>query len=126
MGAPTPQHPPPPSPPAMILFCPWCCNMLMVENAGTMRFFCQTCPYVQNIDEKMTIKVKNLQRKDRDEVHDVDMFKEGAQTIRVQGGCPKCSHDTAAYHQLQIRSADEPMTTFYCCVECAHQWKDNG
>jgi DNA-directed RNA polymerase III subunit RPC11 len=111
---------------AMILFCPWCCNMLMVENAGTMRFFCQTCPYVQNIDDKMTIKVKNLQRKDRDEVHDVDMFKEGAQTTRVQGGCPKCGEAEAAYHQLQIRSADEPMTTFYCCKECAHQWKDDG
>lgn len=37
----------------MILFCPWCCNMLMVENMGAMRFFCQTCPYVQNIQQKV-------------------------------------------------------------------------
>ena len=117
----------------------------MAENVGAMRFFCQTCPYVQNIQQKvtmplssstvqssqgtrpqMTMPVKNLPRKERDEVVDVDQFKKGAQTIRVQGGCPKCSHEVAAFRSLQIRSADEPMTTFYCCVECSHQWKDGG
>lgn len=25
--------------------------------------------------------------------------------------CPKCNHDSAYFYQLQIRSADEPMTT---------------
>ena len=27
--------------------------------------------------------------------------------------CPKCENNRAFYMQLQIRSADEPMTTFY-------------
>ena len=30
----------------------------------------------------------------------------------------------AYFFQLQTRSADEPMTTFYRCTECAHQWKE--
>lgn len=40
--------------------------------------------------------------------------------------CPKCAHPRAYFMQLQIRSADEPMTTFYrCCnIECAHNWRD--
>ncbi|KFD47173.1 hypothetical protein M514_11942 [Trichuris suis] len=40
--------------------------------------------------------------------------------------CPKCGHDTAYFMQLQTRSADEPMTTFYRCANnaCAHRWRD--
>lgn len=40
--------------------------------------------------------------------------------------CPKCSHNRAFFMQIQTRSADEPMTTFYkCCnMACAHRWRD--
>jgi len=27
--------------------------------------------------------------------------------------------------QIQIRSADEPMTTFYKCTKCSYQWREN-
>ena len=35
-----------------------------------------------------------------------------------------CTNRKAYFFQLQTRSADEPMTTFYRCTECAHQWKE--
>lgn len=40
--------------------------------------------------------------------------------------CPKCSHGRAYFHQVQTRSADEPMTIFYkCCNEtCGKNWRD--
>lgn len=40
--------------------------------------------------------------------------------------CPACSHNRAYFMQMQIRSADEPMTTFYkCCNQtCGHNWRD--
>lgn len=40
--------------------------------------------------------------------------------------CPNCGHDRAYFMQMQIRSADEPMTTFYkCCNQvCGHNWRD--
>lgn len=40
--------------------------------------------------------------------------------------CPQCSHKRAYFMQLQTRSADEPMTTFYKCCnhECGHNWRD--
>jgi DNA-directed RNA polymerase III subunit RPC11 len=38
--------------------------------------------------------------------------------------CPKCNHNEAYFMQMQIRSADEPMSIFYKCVKCAHQWND--
>ena len=40
--------------------------------------------------------------------------------------CPKCSHGHAYFMQMQIRSADEPMTTFYRCVSCGHNWREDG
>ena len=36
-----------------------------------------------------------------------------------------CGSTKAYYRQMQIRSADEPMTTFYKCVECGAQWREN-
>ena len=39
--------------------------------------------------------------------------------------CPKCTNRRAYYQQLQIRSADEPMTTFYKCTECGHRWRED-
>jgi DNA-directed RNA polymerase III subunit RPC11 len=38
--------------------------------------------------------------------------------------CPQCAHNEAYYMQIQIRSADEPMSTFYKCVKCSHRWRE--
>ena len=38
--------------------------------------------------------------------------------------CPKCGHKRAYYMQMQTRSADEPMTVFYRCVQCKKRWKE--
>ncbi|KAJ4517652.1 RNA polymerase III C11 subunit [Exophiala dermatitidis] len=44
----------------------------------------------------------------------------------VPGGCPneKCDSNKAYFYQLQTRSADEPPTSFFKCVECGKQWRE--
>lgn len=37
--------------------------------------------------------------------------------------CGKCKGYQTTYHQLQTRSADEPMTTFVTCLKCNKRWK---
>lgn len=37
--------------------------------------------------------------------------------------CPRCKKAKAFFYYLQLRSADEPMTTLLNCVECDHQWR---
>jgi transcription elongation factor S-II len=37
--------------------------------------------------------------------------------------CRKCHSKKCSYYQMQTRSADEPMTTFVTCIECANRWK---
>lgn len=46
--------------------------------------------------------------------------------LNLAARCPKCDHTRAYYFQLQIRSADEPMTTFLKCVSCGNQWNDQS
>lgn len=38
--------------------------------------------------------------------------------------CQQCGHNRCYFVQMQTRSADEPMTTKYRCVNCAHIWND--
>lgn len=54
-------------------------------------------------------------------IKDSDMWANASCT---EEKCPKCGHNQAYYLQVQTRSADEPMTTYYRCVKCAHNWKD--
>uniref|UniRef100_A0A2K6S572 DNA-directed RNA polymerase III subunit RPC10 n=1 Tax=Saimiri boliviensis boliviensis TaxID=39432 RepID=A0A2K6S572_SAIBB len=91
----------------MLLFCPGCGNGLIVEEGQRChRFACNTCPYVHNITRKVG--------------------PEGGRLSQDSQPCPKCEHPRAYFMQLQTRSADEPMTTFYkCCnAQCGHRWRD--
>jgi transcription elongation factor S-II len=37
--------------------------------------------------------------------------------------CGKCKKNQVTYYELQTRSADEPTTTFFRCLECGHRWR---
>jgi transcription elongation factor S-II len=40
-----------------------------------------------------------------------------------QFACPKCKSKNTTFYEKQTRSADEPMTVFNQCLECAFRWK---
>ena len=113
-----------------MLFCPTCANLLLIEKAhsgGTQgdqfRFFCKTCPYVFVVARSFEKKME-LHRKEVDDVLGGKEAWEHVDQIAVDG-CHRCGHKRAYFMQIQIRSADEPMTTFYKCTECSHQWREN-
>lgn len=37
--------------------------------------------------------------------------------------CGRCKSLKTTYYQMQTRSADEPMTTYVTCKNCANRWK---
>ena len=37
--------------------------------------------------------------------------------------CSRCKERRCTYYMLQIRSSDEPMTTFVSCLNCGNRWK---
>ncbi|XP_047637123.1 DNA-directed RNA polymerase III subunit RPC10 [Phacochoerus africanus] len=108
----------------MLLFCPGCGNGLIVEEGQRChRFACNTCPYVHNITRKVTNR-KYPKLKEVDDVLGGAAAWENVDSTAEP--CPKCEHPRAYFMQLQTRSADEPMTTFYkCCnAQCGHRWRD--
>lgn len=111
----------------MLSFCPYCSNMLLIAPGDDTinRLYCPTCPY-----QFLTAGVQMYERKvlPRKEVDDV-LGGQGAwdNVDQTTAQCPidACGNDKAYFFQLQIRSADEPMTTFYKCTKCSHQWREN-
>ncbi|KAG9416993.1 DNA-directed RNA polymerase III subunit RPC10 [Aphanomyces cochlioides] len=128
--------------------------LMVEPDTDGMRFCCQTCPYIYKIENKVRVfsgwtrysravfgeqvqKKVPLQRKQVDDVLGgdqawenvdqtesltsfVDLYLMSSSVAR----CPFCQHDKAYFMQIQIRSADEPSTTFYKCVACKKQWND--
>ena len=86
-----------------------------------MRFCCPTCPYLQNVHGAFTSRAK-IKRKQVDDILGGDDAWENVD--RTASKCPQCGYNEAYFMQIQIRSADEPMTTFYRCVKCSKQWND--
>jgi DNA-directed RNA polymerase III subunit RPC11 len=133
----------------MLTFCPTCGNLLAIEkkkkkkNRGdeeeeendfggdddeendALQLLCKTCPYSYSIRDKHWSKtdVPITNKKRVDDVLGGDEAWKNVDTTRSR--CPKCSHDVAYFLMVQTRSADEPMTQFFRCVECANQWKEN-
>ncbi|KAG5178643.1 hypothetical protein JKP88DRAFT_158516 [Tribonema minus] len=112
-----------------MLFCPTCGNLLMVEAAtrGGQRFACQTCPYVHPLGQggKVT-KALTLQRKEVDDV--LGGADAWVNVDKAPVACADCKDPgkgkEAYFFQAQLRSADEPMTVFYKCVDCGFRWNE--
>jgi DNA-directed RNA polymerase III subunit RPC11 len=107
------MHAPPP---------PACPTPVQPSAGSGMRFYCQTCPYVQNIGQAVVKKLPLTRKKVDDVLGGVDAWKNVDQT---EAPCPACGHNKAYFMQIQIRSADEPMTIFYKCTACAKMWSSN-
>ena len=56
---------------------------------------------------------------------DENLYSKKAIPITDRFKCPKCYKNECTYYQLQIRSADEPITTFITCINCNFFWKKN-
>ena len=108
----------------MLNFCPNCSNILIIEEGQTAyRLACNTCPFVFNIERKMANR-KYCKLKEIDDVLGGAAAWENVDSTAVP--CEQCGHDRAYFMQIQTRSADEPMTTFYkCCnLQCGHRWRE--
>uniref|UniRef100_A0A6G1SHL0 DNA-directed RNA polymerase subunit n=1 Tax=Aceria tosichella TaxID=561515 RepID=A0A6G1SHL0_9ACAR len=103
----------------MLNFCIKCGNRTNVSDGA---FVCPACNHSETI--RGTVKSTKYSRlKEVDDVlNDANTWK-NVDCTEVK--CPKCEHGQAYFMQVQIRSADEPSTTFYRCVSCTHNWKEN-
>lgn len=54
---------------------------------------------------------------------DMHVFEEKQVAMTSEFKCSKCKKRECIYQELQVRSADEPMTLFITCTNCGHKWK---
>jgi len=64
-------------------------------------------------DELITAKSKR----------DQNLFETNLEAATDTFTCRKCKSNKCTYMQLQLRSADEPMTTFVTCLSCGNRWR---
>lgn len=50
-------------------------------------------------------------------------FDEKPEAMTNQFKCGKCKKRDCIYRELQVRSADEPMTLFITCLNCGNRWR---
>lgn len=54
---------------------------------------------------------------------DMHIFEAKPVAMTDEFKCGKCKKRECVYQELQVRSADEPMTIFITCLNCGHKWK---
>ncbi|KAJ7183290.1 transcription factor S-II-domain-containing protein [Mycena filopes] len=107
-----------------MLFCPTCANMLTIyDSSGLNTWACQSCPYQFPITMQHTSRTY-FKTKRAGDMRDVLQELESSAS-RTEVECQRCGHGYAYFNQLQIRSADEPMTIFYKCVSCGTVRREN-
>lgn len=102
--------------PKLYTVCPHCANILTVSamEDGHNRLECRTCPYEYAIQEgEPLFSRREFTRKEREDVFGGPGAWDNAQKGKVQCPADGCDGEEAAYFQVQIRSADEPMTSFF-------------
>ncbi|KAL4975039.1 transcription factor S-II-domain-containing protein [Aspergillus desertorum] len=115
-----------------LTFCPNCSNALTISRAdpspkyplGINRFECRTCPYQYALEQAWFEKT-SMKQKEVEAVFGGKAEFENADSMATQCPAEGCDGDRAYFFQLQIRSADEPMTTFLKCTTCGARWREN-
>lgn len=78
---------------------------------GKNRLECRTCPYEHPITEPIYSR-RTFPKKERDDIFGGPQAWDNADKTKTQCPAEGCDGVEAAFFQVQIRSADEPMTTF--------------
>ncbi|KAJ8900891.1 hypothetical protein NDN08_000190 [Rhodosorus marinus] len=111
-----------------------------MEKARVLRLNLKRNPHLRKAVAEAKISVSKLvtmdsaemrteeQSKEIRKIEDRNLhFSQKSLDVRVQRGlftCSECRGDKTTYHEMQTRSADEPMTAFITCLRCGHKWKE--
>jgi len=89
----------------------------MTPTEGKWR--CKRCGYVcDSTGEEGIVTERNPDK-------EILVLDEKSGTLpKARMECPKCHHMEAYWILRQTRSADEPETRIYKCVQCQHSWRE--
>ncbi|KAM0672577.1 subunit M of DNA-directed RNA polymerase [Ordospora colligata] len=82
--------------------------------------FCNMCKYMYLMSEEISKKTCMEPKKSEGLIDE----QENAKFVMKCGKKCDCGSEQVSFVELQTRSADEPMTIFYKCMECKKVWKE--
>jgi DNA-directed RNA polymerase subunit M len=111
----------------MVEFCPECSNLLRRQIISGIKTLVCKCGFQKNLSLNADeIKRETRLKKEALDKNLIVVSEEDKISINpiVKKICNKCSSKEAEAWQEQTRSADEPSTSFFRCVECKHTWRE--
>lgn len=105
-------------------FCPKCGAMCVsTKEKGKTILICRKCGHKIKKGYKPARVKGSVKHSPMDDVVVIGEEKEGA-LPRTKATCRKCGNTEAFWWLQQMRSGDEPPTTFFKCTKCGHCWRE--
>ncbi len=95
-------------------------NITLLERLQAKEFVPHKLAYL-SADEMFPDRWESIIDKQKRRLKSAYEVKQVSMTDSIK--CGKCKNNKISYYELQIRSGDENMTQFFCCITCNHKWK---
>lgn len=103
-------------------FCPSCGNLLLINaTAQGTQLKCRSCKFLMDYQGQ---RIQNAEIEPLDVASLTIKEDDFTSTQKTEVKCEVCGNNEAFFQEIQIRSADEPATIFYCCTNCKHTWRE--
>jgi len=112
----------------MVDFCPDCSNLLRKKKRDGIIYLICKCGYQKKLETNESVIKKTVTKKKKALEKNLLIISEEDRISvypKVSKICPKCGYTEAEAWQRQMRSADEPSTSFFKCVKCKYTWREN-
>ena len=105
-------------------FCEKCGSvMVSKEEKGKTILACRKCGHKIKTGYKPAQLKDEVKHSPMDDIIVIGDDKAGA-LPKIKANCRKCGNDNAFWWLQQMRSGDEPPTTFFKCTKCGHCWRE--
>jgi len=95
-------------------------NTKLLKRLKNKEFIPHELPYM-NTEDIFPERWKEIIDKQKLKLKAAYEVKQVSMTDAIK--CGKCKNNKISYYELQIRSGDENMTQFFCCITCGNKWK---
>lgn len=95
-------------------------NVRLLDRLKEGEFLPHELAYLQRENicpERWRVLLDNKMKKD------MHITEEKPAAMTNEFRCGKCKKRECVYQELQVRSADEPMTLFITCLNCGNKWR---
>ncbi len=112
----------------MVDFCPECSNLLRKKMKEGRHYLTCKCGYERGQNSRNEKDLSKIIKKKSEALKNNLIIVSNKEKILIHPEtskiCPRCGYKRAVYWQEQLFSADEPMVSFFRCLNCNIVWRE--